>query len=239
MRGLRFTGVQLTIYQRDYDARDDSEFEPGSLELLVTGNHGRLCDSRRNPIRIVGLRLEAGYFVVRIEDFEDKGAEWEIPFEQVSQYQFALGSQRAGPETVAAYRSKAKKLGQPLIVEADREAATKTEAWIRKSVIEAEAWLLPHSTFLAAGEKLPEPDSLLGSRTLAGDLPAILRFSNKSGSGGSSFVAGFRPWSRSCARLRWTSSLRLSARPWRESITTAAGRTECACGRQSRSNGCS
>jgi len=70
----------MSIYQTAADPAPDSEFEPGELDHLVVGNAGRLLDPRRTPVTVVGIRLEVGTFVVRLEAFEDKGARWEVPF---------------------------------------------------------------------------------------------------------------------------------------------------------------
>ncbi|MHC4774461.1 MAG: hypothetical protein ACYTBR_04230, partial [Planctomycetota bacterium] len=77
----------MSIYQSAPDPVPDSEFEAGELRHLVAGNVGRLLDPRRTPIAVVDIRPRVGLFVVRLEAFEDKGACWEIPFEEVDRYQ--------------------------------------------------------------------------------------------------------------------------------------------------------
>jgi hypothetical protein len=104
------------IYQRDPDCRPDSEFERGSLHHLVVGNEGRLLDPRRTPIRIVALRPEAGFFHAEIAGFEDKGAVWEVPFEEVRLYQFAKDSAMADATSVSEMAAIVAKLDRELII---------------------------------------------------------------------------------------------------------------------------
>jgi hypothetical protein len=76
------------IYEHNRTAASDDGFEIGRLEHLVAGNRGRLLDPRRTPVTITGLDLDSGMFGVVIEAFEDKGARWRMPFEDVANFQF-------------------------------------------------------------------------------------------------------------------------------------------------------
>ena len=77
------------MYQSDPAARPDTEFAPGELRWLMTGNTGRLLDDRRTPVRVTALDLAHGYFEAEILAFEDAGARWLVPLEDVTRYQFA------------------------------------------------------------------------------------------------------------------------------------------------------
>ena len=81
------------MHQRDEDMAPDSDFEPGSLRHLVAGNTGRALDPRRTPFRIVELRPATGQWVLELTAFEDTGARWVLPLEQVVRYQFAHRSE--------------------------------------------------------------------------------------------------------------------------------------------------
>src|SRR5688572_17187833 len=85
----------MAIHQFNPNMAPDSAFVAGSLKHLVVGNRGRLLDPRRTPILIVALTPETGHFVAQIEDFEDKGARWEVPFERVASYRFEFDSPEA------------------------------------------------------------------------------------------------------------------------------------------------
>ena len=66
------------MYQTDPGALPDDRFSPGNLSWLVPGNHGRLLDARRTPVRVTAIDIHHGYFEVEILAFEDKGARWLI-----------------------------------------------------------------------------------------------------------------------------------------------------------------
>ena len=102
------------IYQSDPDSAPDEEFEPGRLEHLVTGNAGRLLDQRRTPVTVVGLDVETGMFEVEIGAFEDAGARWRVPMEDVGRFQFARGGERADAAPLAA---AVERFDRPLTVE--------------------------------------------------------------------------------------------------------------------------
>jgi hypothetical protein len=79
------------IYEHDVEAAPDEAFEPGTLSHLVIGNRGRMLDPRRTPVTITGIDASRGMFGVRVEAFEDAGACWQLPVEDVSHFQFERG----------------------------------------------------------------------------------------------------------------------------------------------------
>lgn len=84
-----------TIYEFDPGARPDSGFIAGDLARLVVGNHGRLLDARRTPIAITAVIPERAAFELEIGAFEDAGARWELPLEEVTDLQFAPAAETA------------------------------------------------------------------------------------------------------------------------------------------------
>jgi hypothetical protein len=88
------------VYEHDSARAPDDEFEPGRLEHLVSGNRGRLRDPRRTPVTISGLDVGRGMFSVVVDAFEDKGARWELPFEDLIKFQF----ERDGPRLARSDR---------------------------------------------------------------------------------------------------------------------------------------
>jgi hypothetical protein len=160
----------MSIYQADADPAPDSEFEPGELHHLVVGNTGRLLDPRRTPVVVVGLRLERGTFVVRLEAFEDKGACWEVPFEEVDRYQFARGVARAAPDVIADVREAVARFDRALSIPCFEEATTATAERLAEARKDADAWLETNSRFLAGGTRLPDPADREGDPLLWKDL---------------------------------------------------------------------
>jgi len=132
------------MYQYDPDARPDSEFAPGELRWLVTGNTGRLLDGRRTPVRVTALDLAHGYFEAEILAFEDAGARWLVPLEDVTRYQFAPGGHNAGPDAVAAMTEAIARLDVLLEITADPAAGLRTRGEIAAAREHADAWLTAH-----------------------------------------------------------------------------------------------
>jgi hypothetical protein len=87
--------VRSAIYDSDPNQAPDIEFARGELSYLVVGNAGRLLDARRTPIMTTAVDAELDMFEVEIEAFEDVGARWRLPVEDVGRFQFAAGASDA------------------------------------------------------------------------------------------------------------------------------------------------
>jgi hypothetical protein len=161
------------MYQADPDARPDTEFAPGELRWLVTGNTGRLLDDRRTPVRVTALDLAHGYFEAEILAFEDAGARWLVPLEDVTRYQFAPGGKSAGPDTVAAMTEAIARLDVLLEITADPAAGLRSRGEIADARKHADAWLTAHGVTESID---PEPyiAGCRGSDDAAGWLAAYL-----------------------------------------------------------------
>jgi hypothetical protein len=110
------------VYASDPDIAPDSEFEPGQLRHLVPGNRGRLLDARRTPITVTGLVPERAAFVVEVGAFEDAGARWELPLEDIGSFQFARGEPVAGARTVAELERAVARFDRQLQIDCDPDA---------------------------------------------------------------------------------------------------------------------
>jgi hypothetical protein len=88
VRSLR-EGVSGAIYESLAHPAPDANFAAGRLEHVVIGNRGRLLDTRRTPITITQVTADKGSFELEITAFEDAGARWELPLEDVRRFQFA------------------------------------------------------------------------------------------------------------------------------------------------------
>ena len=164
----------MSIYLDNPDLAPDSDFEPGAHRHLVVGNKGRLLDSRRTPVSVVEVRVAVGTFVIRIDDFEDKGATWEIPFEGVGMYQFAVGSARAADAFDEQYHAAVKRFDRPLSITCDPAERVVTETRLVGAVESGSAWLAGNSRFLSAGVTLPSPAARQGDTRLHADLEAFM-----------------------------------------------------------------
>lgn len=164
----------MSIYASDPEARPDSEFDTGTLRHLVAGVQGRLLDPRRTPVSVVEVQPQIGFVLIRIEGFEDAGAIWQVPLEQVSRYQFERGGPGASAEMVAEMEGAIQRLAQQQTIAAEDDAAGRTEARIRERQAEVTTWLARHSRFLAQGLGLPDPSTRRADPALATDLETYL-----------------------------------------------------------------
>jgi hypothetical protein len=165
----------MSVYLSNPDAPPDSAFEPGALHHVVVGNTGRLLDARRTPVSVVDIRVDTGQFVVRIDDFEDRGAEWVIPFERVSRYQFAADARRALATDVRRFEEAIQSFDRPLRVPCDEMARPTTNRQLGEARAAADKWLVAHSRFLADAGTLPDPATRTGDTRLQADLRAYLK----------------------------------------------------------------
>ena len=112
------------VYQHDPDAVGDEAFEPGTLAHLIAGRSARMLDPRRTPVKVIGVDPARGEFEVEVGAFEDAGARWRLPIEDVARFQFPLGSEKlAGDEVEELERGVAefaRRITIPVVVE-DRE----------------------------------------------------------------------------------------------------------------------
>jgi hypothetical protein len=124
------------IYEHDAAAAPDEDFAPGRLVDIVPGNHGRLLDPRRTPVTIVGVRIETGQFSVRVDAFEDAGAVWLVPFEDVTRFQFARGGARRDE---AELRAAVARFDRELVIGAPARRASAPADTLARLLAEREA----------------------------------------------------------------------------------------------------
>ncbi len=160
----------MSVYQSNPDKLPDSVFEPGTVEHLVEGNTGRLLDPRRTPVTLVGIDVSTGMFTVRLEDFEDAGALWHVPFEKINGYQFARGSARAPMQRGQHFRQAIERFDLPLRIHIDSATARATQLRIDAAQALATTWLEAHSRFLKRDATLPDPRTRQGDSHLQQDL---------------------------------------------------------------------
>jgi hypothetical protein len=133
--------VAEQIYQSDPAPAPDGDFEPGRLGHILTGNEGRLLDQRRTPVRIGALRSEQGLFEVEILAFEDRGASWWVPFEDVGRYQFARASATASERELAERRAAVRRFDRPLHVRSRQGASEGSRGQLQSERASAARWL--------------------------------------------------------------------------------------------------
>jgi hypothetical protein len=116
------------IYGTDPDPEPDTNFLEGELRHLVIGNRGRLLDARRTPITITATVPERGAFELEVGAFEDAGARWELPLEDVVRFQFARGGAVAPADIVADLERAVARFDRALVIDCDPETRAETLA---------------------------------------------------------------------------------------------------------------
>jgi hypothetical protein len=152
--------VAETIYERDPQPADDARFEPGELRHLVPGNRGRLLDARRTPVVVRAVALEPGMVEIEVCAFEDAGARWQLPLEEVGKFQFALDGTAAAPAVVAEYERAVQRLDRTITVAAEPSARRATLRELAAERARTREWLarrLPAGTLDLPG--------MIGART--------------------------------------------------------------------------
>ena len=128
-------------YQSDPNRLSDSLFEGGSLQHLVMGNEARALGYRRMPLRVRELKESSGLAVMEILDFEDVGNTWDVPFEDISSFQFAFESQRAGLKDLAPYEASVARLNKQTTITCDQDARRATLSELAEAEREPALWL--------------------------------------------------------------------------------------------------
>ncbi len=114
------------IYREDPEAAGDEAFEPGALGHLVAGSDARMLDPRRTPVRMLGVDLRRGEFEVEVADFEDAGARWRLPIEDVVRFQFPRGSETLPEDDVRALEERVATLAHRITIPVQAEARERT-----------------------------------------------------------------------------------------------------------------
>jgi hypothetical protein len=161
------------VYESDPDKAPDSDFVPGLLRLIRVGNEGRMLDPRRTPVTVVGIHAQIGMFELEVSAFEDKGARWRLPLEDVGKFQFAHGSPEAGASEIEVFEQAVVRFDKSVTIEADPAVAVVTRARLEDESRRASAWLRESSEFFATGRALPI-DSGDGDPLLFSDLARYL-----------------------------------------------------------------
>jgi len=157
------------VYQSDPDAPSDDEYAAGELGHLIIGNRGRLLDPRRTPVHVVAVDPDIGFFTVEIDAFEDAGAHWRVPLEQVSHYQFVRDSTRADTATTQALAAAAARHDLTISIDPGPSLQATGRARLAAARHEAASWLTRH-----LGRAGFDPGPQITSRAGSPDLQGLL-----------------------------------------------------------------
>jgi hypothetical protein len=123
--------VSDPVYQSEPEPAPDTDYVPGRLSHLVAGNQGRLLDARRTPITVTAVTPDTGAFELEIAAFEDNGARWELPLEQIGRFQFRHDAARAPVELVAELKRAIDRFDHALEISAEPSTRQATIQRIR------------------------------------------------------------------------------------------------------------
>jgi hypothetical protein len=166
--------ARVVIHQFDPAMAPDTDFIPGTPALLAPGNHGRMLDRRRTPVRVGAIRVETGTWICEVLAFEDRGARWSLPFEAVTRFQFARASARLDTATLRRVRGAIRRFDRDASRPPDENVRATTERRISEVRSEVASWLEAGSRFIAEHGTL-DLGSRDGSPLLAADLEALMR----------------------------------------------------------------
>jgi hypothetical protein len=156
------------MYQADPGSLPDGQFAAGEPGWLVPGNEGRLLDARRTPVRVRYVDVSLGFFEIEILAFEDTGASWQMPLEDVTKFQFSKDGTRAEAASVAAMTAAIRALSHRVQIDADSVTGQQTRQRIAAERARADAWL----TAAGAPEEI-DPAPYVDSRR---GMPAAYRW---------------------------------------------------------------
>jgi len=143
-----------SIYQKDDNILPDSEFLEGSLAYLVPGNKGRLLDARRTPIQIDKYLPESGLLYIKILKFEDKGSIWELPAEEITDFQFEKDCKTLDLAQVNCIKIALEKLDNDLIIQANSKQIKKTSQKIDEITPRIIKWIEENSSYFSKKKTL-------------------------------------------------------------------------------------
>jgi hypothetical protein len=129
------------VYESDPDPEPDANFVAGELRHLVLGNRGRLLDARRTPITITGVTSPEGSFEAEIGAFEDAGARWVLPLEEVRRFQFVREARVASPSAVKELERALARFDRPVAIDCDPAVRARTMTEISVQRTAARDWI--------------------------------------------------------------------------------------------------
>lgn len=156
------------MHQQHKKREPDTHFETGTLAHLTPGTEGRVLDGRRTPGFIEKFDSDSAMFIWRITDFEDKGKYWEIPAEQISNYQLRKGSTLLHAKEVAKIEKSIQKFSKKLDIKMPTSVYKATEERIEESITKTKDWFVEKSRFLQKDKKLtltPKPETKIYTTT--------------------------------------------------------------------------
>ncbi len=168
----------MPLHQNNKNMLPDSYFETGTIAHIVAGNKGRVLDGRRTPGFIESYNAESAMFIWRITDFEDKDNYWEIPAEEIKNYQFEKKSAKLGINNIKIIEDKCKIFEQKLKITSNKNELNTALKLITDKKLLIKNWLIEQSEFVKFGHLKLDITAKTGNKFLFNDLKNYLTINN-------------------------------------------------------------
>ncbi len=165
----------MALHAQHQNKLPDSDFDKGTFYHIVPGNSGRVLDGRRTPGFIEHYDSEVAMFTWRITDFEDKGRCWQIPAENIVQYQFEKQAVKLNDAAVKAIENKCRQFSEKLVISGRQTECDRTLALISREAQKLEAWFLKESQFVNNGHAKLDFKAQVGCEYLFNDLTMYMK----------------------------------------------------------------
>lgn len=129
---------------------------PCELWHLVVGAKLYFGDPRKTPVTVSGCNPHTASFTVTVDDFEDRGAEWNLPLWDISKFLATPSSRKLTQPEQHALSMNIAAMNRRFYIPADDNAHNKSQSDISKLQSEIEDWL-----HLNCASLPDHPDALL------------------------------------------------------------------------------
>ena len=167
----------MDVHEYDNNMRSDQEFINGDICFLVEGNKCRLLDGRRTTGIIEKYFKDSAMFRWKITKYEDKGKYWDLPAEDIENFQFEKDSQKLSEKQVKYIQQKVETYQEIINIEAKKSDRENTEEEIEKNKVNIIKWLEDNSLFIKSENKIYF-SSCEGSNLLATDFKDYMKSVN-------------------------------------------------------------
>lgn len=164
----------MDIHEYDNNMKSDEEFIKGDICFLVEGNRCRLLDGRRTTGIIEKYFEDSAMFRWKITKYEDKDKYWDLPAEDINNFQFEKDSYKLSEKQVEYMQENIESYQETINIEARQSDRDNTEEEIEKNKLSIIKWLEDKSIFIKSQDKI-DFSSREGSNLLAKDIKNYMK----------------------------------------------------------------
>lgn len=127
-------------YETD-DTSQEMDLIAADLSHILAGQVLFLRDPRRTPVQVLACVPATASFTVRVAAFEDKGAEWVLPFWDIAKFEVARGAACLGPDERNRLAARSAVFERHITIDVAPRACQETLQRIVALQADTEAWL--------------------------------------------------------------------------------------------------